>query len=81
MRQQCVQGELEKSGSLSASSAQILQLSGPKLVFRTSLLAASCLSTSQIVWPKDQAVPPPLPRARKEAEGEGKPVLEQCPRA
>lgn len=65
MRQECVHGELEKSGYLSASSAQILQLPGPKLVFRTSLLAASCFSTSQIVWPNDQAVPPPLPRARK----------------
>lgn len=54
---------------------------GPKLAFRTSLLATSSLSTSQIVWPNDQAVPPLLPRARKEAEGEGKLVLEQCPRA
>lgn len=72
MRQECVQGELEKFGYLSASSAQILQLSGPKLVFRTSLLSTSCLSTSQIVCPKDQAVPPPPPQGQEGGRGRGK---------
>lgn len=42
-------------------SDQHLQLSGSELVPRTSSLVASCLSPSQIIWPSDQAVTPPLP--------------------